>query len=92
AGSIGCYVGGCLGLAGKPVALLARPRLAERVKARGLQLSGFDSLSAHLPPNRIAATADPAEAFAQATLVLVTVKSRDTEAMARLIGAHVPAD
>ncbi|RTL72234.1 MAG: 2-dehydropantoate 2-reductase [Hyphomicrobiales bacterium] len=90
AGSIGCYVGGCLALAGKKVTLLARPRLAERVQDRGLMLTGFDGLRAHLPATGIAATADPAEALAQAALVLVTVKSRDTEAMARLIAVHAP--
>ncbi len=90
AGSIGCYVGGCLRLAGKEVTLLARPRLVDQLQERGLKLSGFDGLRAHLPATGIAITADPAAALSQAKLVLVTVKSRDTEAMARLIDAHAP--
>jgi 2-dehydropantoate 2-reductase len=42
AGSIGCHAGGCLALAGRRVALLARPRIADAVDAKGLAVSDLD--------------------------------------------------
>ena len=35
AGSIGCYVGGCLALAGRDVTLLLRPALADIIASQG---------------------------------------------------------
>lgn len=37
AGSIGCYAGGCLALAGRRVILLARPRIEEALRKDGLR-------------------------------------------------------
>ena len=37
AGSIGCYVGGCLALAGRQVILLARPRIDAALRQGGLR-------------------------------------------------------
>ena len=42
AGSIGCYVGGCLALAGRQVAFLARPRVAAPLREAGLRVSDLD--------------------------------------------------
>jgi 2-dehydropantoate 2-reductase len=92
AGSIGCYAGGCLALAGRKVMLLARPRIIEAVGQTGLSIVDLDGSERKLAPSTLAASADPAEAFAGAGLVLVTVKSGDTAEMAASIARHAPPD
>ena len=42
AGSIGCYIGGCLALEGRRVAFLARPELADAIARHGLCISALD--------------------------------------------------
>jgi 2-dehydropantoate 2-reductase len=91
AGSIGCHAGGCLALAGRRVALLARPRIADAVDAKGLAVSDLDGGERRVSVGSILATADPVSAFAEAGLVLVTVKSGDTAAIAELVARHAPA-
>ncbi len=92
AGSIGCYVGGCLALAGRKVTLLARPTLVGAIASHGLRITDLAGTDRTLAPSGIAATADPADALAGAGIVLVTVKSGATEEMARLIARHAPPD
>ena len=92
AGSIGCYAGGCLALAGRAVTLLARPRIVDAVGKTGLPSPISTAASASSAPSALAAIADPAAAFAGAGLVLVTVKSGDTAEMAELIARHAPPD
>jgi len=91
AGSIGCYVGGCLAHAGRDVTLLLRPALAEIVARHGLRISDLDGADRVLPPTATKLATDPAAAFAEADIVLVTVKSGNTEAMARLLAEHGPS-
>ena len=88
AGSIGCYVGGCLTLAGREVTLLLRPALAETIARHGLRISDLDGADRVLAPSEVRLATDPAAAFAEADVVLVTVKSGATEAMAGLIAEH----
>jgi 2-dehydropantoate 2-reductase len=88
AGSIGCYVGGCLALAEREVTLLLRPALAEIIAGHGLRITGLDGSDRRLAPNAVQLATDPAAAFAEAEIVLVTVKSGDTAAMADLIAEH----
>jgi 2-dehydropantoate 2-reductase len=90
AGSIGCYVGGCLALAGRDVTFLARPRIETALRAHGLRVSDLDGGDRPLDATRLAPTTDPATAFGDADVILVTVKSGDSEDMARLIAAHAP--
>lgn len=87
AGSIGCYVGACLALAGRDVILLARPEVVAAA-ARGIRVADLDGRTRTVAPGAIRATEDPAAALAGADIVLVTVKSGDTAAMAELIAAH----
>jgi 2-dehydropantoate 2-reductase len=89
AGSIGCFVGGLLALGGADVVLLARPRIAEEIATNGLRLTSFEGWSETLAT--VAVETDAATALAAADLVLVTVKSGATAAMATLIAAHAPA-
>ncbi len=93
AGSVGCYAGGCLALAGRAVTLLGRPGLMDRVTAAGLRVSDMDGLDrvAHAGPG-LRPDTDPVHAMADAGLILVTVKCADTGAMADLIADHAPRD
>jgi len=87
AGSVGCYVGGCLALAGRRVTLLARPRVERALREGGLRVSDLDGRERVLGADAIEAGADPA-VLAGADLILVSVKSGATEEMAGLIAAH----
>jgi len=89
AGSIGCFVGGLLSLGGKPALLLARPRIADELRAHGLTLTSLEGWQETLAPAPPLET-DPARALGQAALVLVTVKSGHTAQMAELIALHAP--
>jgi 2-dehydropantoate 2-reductase len=91
AGSIGCYVGGCLALAGRDVTLLLRTSLAEMIAGQGLRISDLEGLDRTLPPAAIKLATEAAPAFAEADIILVTVKSGATAAMAELIAEHAPS-
>ena len=90
AGAIGCFAGGLLAAAGLPVTLLCRPRTAEEVRAHGLTLTDFTGMAQRVEAEDIGLATDPAR-LGRADIVLVTVKSPDTAAMARLIADHAPA-
>jgi len=92
AGSIGCYVGGCLALAGRNVTLLLRPTLAQAIAQNGLRISDLDGADRALPPTALALATDPKQALAEAQIILVTVKSGATVEMADLIARHAPSD
>lgn len=89
AGSIGCYVGGMLAVSGRKVTLVARPRISAEIKSHGLTLTNLDGSVMRASPQDLVATETPA-AFADADVVLVTVKSRDTAAIASQIRDHAP--
>jgi 2-dehydropantoate 2-reductase len=92
AGNIGCHAGGCLALAGRRVSLLCRPSLAGSIDRHGLRIVDLGGGVRDVPTGAIGAGSDPAVALAGAGVVLVTVKSRDTAAMAQLIARHAPAE
>lgn len=92
AGSIGCYVGGCLALAGKDVGFLGRPRIVENLTRNGLRVTDLDGRDRHVSPASIKATDDASKALSNAVIVLVTVKSGATGEMAELIARHAPSD
>ena len=87
AGAVGCYYGGMLARAGVPVTLIGRPAHVEAVRRDGLRLTtaAFDE---HIP---VDASTDVA-AVAGAALVLVCVKSTDTESTGAELAAHVAPD
>jgi 2-dehydropantoate 2-reductase len=89
AGSIGCFVGGMLAAAGRPVALLARPRVLREIEDNGLRLTSFDGSERQTAPDRLTLSENPS-IFTDAGVVLVTVKSADTAGMADLIAQHAP--
>jgi 2-dehydropantoate 2-reductase len=88
AGSIGCYAGGCLALAGREVILLARPRIEAALRQGGLRVSDLEGRDRSIKPEALAVTSDPAAALPQADVILVTVKSGATQDMAAFIKAH----
>jgi 2-dehydropantoate 2-reductase len=92
AGSVGCYVGARLAAAGRNVTLLLRAPLAETIARHGLRVSDLEGHDETLPSTALKLTSDPEAALRSAGTVLVTVKSRDTAAMAELIAAHAPKD
>lgn len=92
AGSIGCFVGGALLAAGGDVVLIGRARMHAGVREHGLVLTDMrGAMPVTVPPGSVPFSEDPAE-LAHADLVLVTVKSADTDEAARLIARHVRAD
>ncbi|TKB12499.1 MAG: 2-dehydropantoate 2-reductase [Mesorhizobium sp.] len=92
AGSIGCYVGGCLALAGRRVNFLGRGRIVEAMRNDGLRISDLDGRDRRIDPEALAVTDDPAMALRNADIVLVSVKSGATEEMAALVAAHAGPD
>jgi len=92
AGSIGCYVGGCLALAGRQVILLARPRIEAALRQGGLRIGDLGGRDRLVKPDALRITADPAAALPEADVILVTVKSGATRDMAALIKAHARPD
>lgn len=91
AGAVGCFVGGMLAAAGRSVAMVGRRRVQAEVAACGLRLTSFDGNALHLAPGAIRVS-DHASILSDAAIVLVTVKSADTPAMADLIAQHAPED
>jgi 2-dehydropantoate 2-reductase len=84
AGAVGCWYGGMLARAGVPVTLIGRPLHVDAMRRDGLRLSSaaFDERIA------VEASTDMA-AVSGAALVLVCVKSTDTEATGAALAAHV---
>ncbi|MCR9092284.1 2-dehydropantoate 2-reductase [Algiphilus sp.] len=78
AGSIGCYLGGRLAAAGGAVRLVGRAHMAEVVARHGLRVSDWQGYDHVLAPRQVPFSTEAA-ALATAELVLVTVKSADTE-------------
>ncbi|MBM3544597.1 MAG: 2-dehydropantoate 2-reductase [Alphaproteobacteria bacterium] len=90
AGSVGCYLGGCLAAAGRNVMLVLREPLAEALSADGLRISDLGGGDEIIPPASFELATDAAAAFADADVVLATVKCRHTRDIAELIAAHAP--
>ena len=91
AGSVGCYVGGALALAGRDVTLLLRPALADMIAANGFKVRDLKGPEHEVTPKQIQIATDPAQAFKNADVILVTVKSLGTREMADLIARHAPS-
>lgn len=90
AGSIGCFVGGVLAAAGHNVTLLARPRIAQEIRAHGLSLTDFVGMAERVDEGGLTLSEKP-NCLARADIILVTVKSGDTATIARTIAAQASA-
>lgn len=84
AGAVGCYYGGLLAQAGHQVVLIGRPTHVEAIRAHGLVLerqSGLEYI-------KLDASVEMS-AISEAELVLVCVKSADSEATAAQIAPYL---
>ncbi|MGA8051722.1 MAG: 2-dehydropantoate 2-reductase [Burkholderiales bacterium] len=86
AGAVGCFYGGMLARAGHDVVLIGRPAHVEAIRKSGLHFEGL-AFDEHI---RVAASTE-AEAVRGAALVLVCVKSTDSERAAAEIAAWLEA-
>jgi 2-dehydropantoate 2-reductase len=84
AGAVGCYFGGMLARAGAPVTLVGRPQHAEAIARNGLLLESIH-FREQIP---VSASADVA-AVRSAEIVLLSVKTPDTEEAARSLAPHL---
>jgi 2-dehydropantoate 2-reductase len=91
AGSIGCFVGGMLAVAGRHVALLARPRVIQEIEGNGLRLTSLEGSERRIASQQLTLSENPS-IFSSAAVVLVTVKSADTAEIADMIAKHAPSD
>jgi 2-dehydropantoate 2-reductase len=87
AGAVGCYYGGLLARAGNPVRLVGRPAHVEAIRRDGLVIEWADRRETI----RTDATTDVA-AVHEAGVVLVCVKSPDTDAAALSLRPHLAPD
>jgi len=87
AGAVGCYYGGMLARAGAPVTLVGRAVHVDAMRRDGLALE----IGGRREQVAVTAATD-VTAVAGASLVLVCVKSGDTEAAAREMAPHLAHD
>ena len=71
--------------------LLARPRVIAEIEANGLRPTSFEGFDRTIDAQTLTLSEDPS-IFADAGVVLVTVKSADTAEMADIIARHAPPD
>jgi len=84
AGSIGCYLGGLLLNAGQNVSFIGRAKFRTALTENGLVLSHFERPTVILNPDIINYSLQPAS-ISDAGVILITVKSQDTETAATSI-------
>lgn len=84
AGAVGCYYGAMLALAGHQVVLVGRAAFVDAVTENGLILEKDDQRRVA----RVEASSDPS-AIAGAGMVMICVKSGDTEQAGREIAPHL---
>lgn len=88
AGSIGCYLGGCLATADTKVTFIGRERIRKELEAHGLRVTDWQGRDATLPAQQLHYTTD-ISAIENAEVVLVTVKSPHTAEAALEISKHI---
>lgn len=88
AGAVGCFFGAMLARAGHAVTLIGRPTHVDAVRTHGLQLR----LSGAAAETLAVQASTELAAVAGADLVLVCVKSPDTESVARELAPLLEAD
>ena len=87
AGAVGCYFGGMLARAGVPVTLIGRPAHVEAIKRDGLFIDRADF------QDYIRVDADTSiDAVRGASMILLCVKTIDTETAAAAIQPHLGKD
>lgn len=87
AGAVGCYFGGMLARAGAPVTMIGRSQHVEAMTKNGLYLDSIH-FQQQIP---ISASTEAAEAR-EAGIVLLCVKTLDTEEAAKSLAPHLASD
>src|SRR5215208_4000292 len=87
AGAVGCYFGGMLARAGAPVMLIGRSLHVEAMQRKGLLVERSD-LREYVP---VSASTDVGAAR-DARIVLLCVKTVDTEGAARALAPHLSGE
>jgi 2-dehydropantoate 2-reductase len=90
AGTVGCWIGGCLAAAGQDVVFIGRPRVLDALASQGLTLTDLDGRREHVAPQGLRLATEVPTGLAP-RLVLFTVKSGATVPAAEQLGAAVPA-
>ena len=88
AGAIGCYLGGCLIDSGVSVVLVGRERVKSVVVTHGILVTDWKGRNAQIAPELIDFSVSP-EDLQGCDIVMVTVKSGDTGAVAKEIARWV---
>jgi 2-dehydropantoate 2-reductase len=88
AGCIGAWVGGMLARAGCAVTLIGRARLKDAVDAHGLHVAGLGEAAAPVP---LTVALGP-EGAAEADVLVVAVKGRDSASAAASVRPHLRPD
>jgi 2-dehydropantoate 2-reductase len=89
AGSIGCYLGGRLALAGHDVHFVGRPRVLDQLRESGLTITEPDGSSATVSPDMLSLHEDVPAGLGIA-LVLMCVKSSATPKAATALACTLP--
>lgn len=84
AGSVGCYLGGCLVAKGANVQFIGRPRIKQAIERRGLTLTDWQGRKDQVFIDDITFSTSP-ESLANADVILVTVKGTATTDAAEAI-------
>ena len=90
AGSIGCYIGGCLQAAGTSVHFVGRPRVLDLLRRHGLGLSDLSGKAQRIPPAELRLH-EQLPIGLRPALVLLCVKSGATADSAAQLAAALPA-
>lgn len=91
AGSIGCYLGGQLVHRGCDVTFLGRKKFQKEILKNDLTLTHFERTALNLKPNDFEFSLDP-KSISETDIILVTVKSQDTQLAAQTIEKHAKAE
>lgn len=87
AGSIGCYLGGCLVEAGCNVTLIGRVRMQSQLMEHGLTVTDWQGRNTFIDPSSLNYATDESD-LSHADFILLTVKSGDTQSAAQVIAQH----
>lgn len=90
AGAIGCWLGGCLQVAGVPVVFVGRPRVLAGLQTHGLTLTDLDGRNRHLNAESLSLH-EAVPAGLAPSLVILAVKSGATAAAAAALAGALPA-
>lgn len=91
AGSIGCYLGGCLAASKAKTLMIGRPRIKTIIEQHGLLLTDWQGRNQKVSPEDLDFSLSP-EDLHEANYILVTVKGGDTVSAAKEIAEYAQKD